>query len=169
MKKNILKKMKKIMIFLLLAFIITMMLIPVIHSYLKVLEKCFNTNYNLIEIKNINDCFYILGHNKIITSICFIIDLILIFICINILFTRKRLKNENEGIDFKPKDGTHGTAGFTSPEEIDILKIGDEKETSGLLLGKSLDTGEIITLPDSYKSVNRNIMVWGASGSRKIY
>ena len=34
------------------------------------------------------------------------------------------------------------------------------------LLGKTLDSDEIITLPDDCKSLNRNVMIWGASGSR---
>lgn len=166
MKKKQIKTLQRICIFLLIIVFSFIILVPAITKYLRILEICFNSNYNLIEIKNIIDCFNSLGQNKIIGFICFIIDLILIFLCFNILFTNHRLKIENEGIDFKPKDGTHGTASFALPEDIEILKISNEKETNGLLLGKTLDTDEIITLPDSFKGVNRNIMVWGASGSR---
>ena len=76
------------------------------------------------------------------------------------------MKTEKEGIDFKPKNGTHGTANFTTAEEVKILQIGDEEKTPGILLGKTLDSDEIITLPDDCKSLNRNVMIWGASGSR---
>ena len=42
------------------------------------------------------------------------------------------------------------------------VKIGDEEKTPGILLGKTLDSDEIITLPDDCKSLNRNVMIWGA-------
>ena len=141
--------------------------IPLIINYFKVLEKCFKKDYNLTKINNLIDCLKIIYTNKIIGLICFIIALILILIVFNILLARRRLKIENEGIAFKDKDGTHGTASFTSPNEISILDIGNEKNVAGLVLGKTIDTDEIITLPDSNNSVNRNIMVWGASGSGK--
>ena len=32
------------------------------------------------------------------------------------------MKTEKEGIDFKQKNGTHGTANFTTAEEVKILK-----------------------------------------------
>lgn len=95
--------------------------------------------------------------------------LIFVFLIFNVLFTRKQIKTEKEGVNFKQKNGTHGTANFTTAEEIKILKIGDEEKTPGILLGKTLESDEIIILPDECKSLNRNVMIWGASGSRKIY
>lgn len=149
-------------------FLFVQILKSIILLYIKVLEKCFNKNYGLLKINNIIDYFNVVWNNKIIGAICFIIVSIFVFLVFNIYFTRKRLKFEKEGINFKQKDGTHGTANFTTAQEIDILDIGKEELTNGILLGKTLDTDEIITLPDTYNAVNRNIMVWGASGSRKI-
>ena len=83
----------------------------------------------------------------------------------NIFDCFKQMKIEKEGIRFT-KDGTHGTASLVTPQEIDILKIGEEENTPGIVLGKTLDTDEIITLPDNCKEINRNIMIWGSSGSR---
>ena len=142
-------------------------IVPGIVSYIHILEKCFNKNYNLLEIKNVIDWYKIIIDNKLVGLIYIIIASILIFFIWNILFTKKQLKTEINGIMFKQKDGTHGTANFTEAEELNILNIGSEEKTEGILLGKTLKTDEIITLPDDYTSVNRNIMIWGASGSGK--
>ena len=50
---------------ILLAFITSIQLIvPGIIAYIHLLEKCFNKNYNLLEIKNIIDCYrFNLHHN----------------------------------------------------------------------------------------------------------
>lgn len=142
--------------------------IPLISWYIGKLEICFNKKYNLIKIDNFIECIKAIEHNKIIGLIYAVIALILIFCIFNVIFTRKQIKTEKEGIRFKTKDGTYGTSNFTEPKEIDILKIGNEEKTPGIVLGKTLDTGEIITLPDTCKEVNRNIMIWGASRFRKI-
>lgn len=165
--KSIKMLLKKVGISFLILLLYIRVFIPLIINYFKVLEKCFKKDYNLTKIKYLIDCLKTIYTNKIIGLICFIIALILILIVFNILLARRRLKIENEGIKFKDKDGTHGTASFTSPNEISILDIGNEKNVAGLVLGKTIDTDEIITLPDSNNSVNRNIMVWGASGSGK--
>ena len=152
------------MIFIIITFRV---LIPLITLYLKVLEKCFQQNYHLLDINNFIDCFRVIGQNKIIVIIYLIIALIFLFLLFNVKYTKRRLKIENEGIKFKQKDGTYGTANFVNPRDINLLKIGNEEKTPGIILGKTIDTGEIITLPDSCKSINRNIMIWGASGSGK--
>ena len=84
------------------------------------------------------------------------------------MFSRKNIKIENNGILFKEKDGTHGTANFTTANQIKGLSIGKEETTPGIILGRTLDTDEIIVVPDEFKEINRNIMIWGASGSRKV-
>ena len=149
------------MIFIIITFRV---LIPLITLYLKVLEKCFQQNYHLLDINNFIDCFRVIGQNKIIVIIYLIIALIFLFLLFNVKYTKQRLKIENEGIKFKQKDGT---SNFVNPRDINLLKIGNEEKTPGIILGKTIDTGEIITLPDSCKSINRNIMIWGASGSGK--
>lgn len=165
--KQILQKKK--VIYAISIYLIIRIVIPIINFYLRALEKCFSRDYHAIEIHNIFDCIKALWCTKSIWAICFIMVLILTFCILNILFTRKQMKIEKEGISFKNKDGTYGTSNFITPQEIDILKIGDEEKIPGIVIGKTIDTDEIIVLPDSAKSINRNIMIWGASGSRKIY
>lgn len=169
MKIEFLKKMlsNKKIISLFIFIISFRIIIPIISKYLGLLEKCFNKNYNLYSPRNLVGSFIAVGNNKIIGLIYIEIALILIFTIYNVTFTKKQLKNENEGIKFKEKDGTHGTAGFINPQEIEALSIGNEENVQGLVLGKTIDTDEIIVLPDSFKEINRNIMVWGASGSGK--
>ena len=169
MKNNLLKKIlqkKNIIIFISLYASIRI-LVPMINGYIKLLSKCFNKQYVVTEIHNFFDCIKAVHNNKIIALIYAIIALIFIFGVYNILFTKKQMKVEKEGINFKQKDGTHGTANFADAKEIDILKIGNEQEIPGMVIGKTLDTDEIIVLPDNCKSVNRNVMVWGASGAGK--
>lgn len=158
--------MKKILMPLLIIILIRIS-VPIICWYIGLLEKCFNKQYNIIKINNLFDCIKVVWNNKMIGLICLIIALIFVFTIYNIKLTKKRMKIEREGISFKKKDGTHGTASFATAEEIDILKIGDEENTPGIVIGKTLDTDEIITLPDSCKSINRNVMIWGASGAGK--
>lgn len=171
MKTKIAKKIlyNKKLILVIIFLIVLHINIFIITKYINVLEKCFNKIYLVKKLDNIFYSIKYIIDNKIIGLISIIIAVIFAFLIYNIYFTRKQLKSEKEGINFKKKDGTHGTANFATPYEIDILKIGDEEETPGIVLGKTLDTDEIITLPDSCKSINRNFMIWGASGSRKIY
>lgn len=48
-----------------------------------------------------------------------------------------------------------------------ILEVGNEPSRNGIILGKTIDTDEIIILPDSFKGLNRNTVVIGASGAGK--
>ena len=163
--KKVLNKKITMPIFLFLFIRIT---IPLVTNYFKLLEKCFNKDYSLIEVRSVLDCIKIVLNNKIIGIISLTATLILCFITFNIYFTVKRRKIENEGIRIKEKDGTHGTANFINPHDIKELSIGKEATTPGVILGKTIDTDEIIVLPDKFKERNRNIMIWGASGSRKV-
>lgn len=66
------------------------------------------------------------------------------------------------------KEGTYGTAGFMKKEELSqILKTDkDTKMVNGIIFGKELDTGDIISLPIDSR-LNRNIAVCGSQGSMK--
>lgn len=170
MKYNKIKKLKykNVVIFIAIFLLFIRLLVPMINGYIGLLGKCFDKEYKVKTIHNLFDCISTVCTNKIICLICIIIALIFVFLIFNVLFTRKQIKTEKEGVNFKQKNGTHGTANFTIAEEIKILKIGNEEKTPGILLGKTLESDEIITLPDECKSLNRNVMIWGASGSRQI-
>lgn len=65
-------------------------------------------------------------------------------------------------------EGTYGTAGFMKKQEQEqILKTDKDTETvKGIIFGKELDTGNIISLPVDSR-LNRNIAVCGSQGSMK--
>lgn len=166
--KKINEKPHKKYLFFVVCFIVSMqVLVPMIAGYINVLEECFEKQFYLSQINNTFNVFEVISKHKMIALIYVVIASIFVFTVYNIYFTRKQLKKEKEGVKFKKKDGTHGTANFTTPQEIDILKIGNEENTNGLLIGKTLDTDETIILPDEYNAINRNVMIWGASGSGK--
>ena len=64
--------------------------------------------------------------------------------------------------------GTYGTAGFMKKEELsEILKTDkDTGSVEGIIFGKELDGGDIISLPVNSR-LNRNIAVCGSQGSMK--
>lgn len=135
--------------------------------YFKAIEKCFDITI-LENAENILNTPKILIYNPEIIIVVIMIIAIGILSFINIKNFLKGTNDEVEGIGFKQKDGTHGTANFTDVRELtDILTIGNEENTNGIIIGKTLDTDEIIMIPDSYKDLNRNIFVIGASGSGK--
>lgn len=141
---------------------------PLIVKYIQQLEKCFDSNYGLKCIGNLLNSPGIILNNPIILIVYLIMISILFLTFYNIKNTLKNNKIENEGINYKQKDGTHGTANFAKAEELNhILQIGNEENTNGIILGKTLDTNEIILLPDDYKELNRNIIIFGASGAGK--
>jgi len=65
-------------------------------------------------------------------------------------------------------EGTYGTAGFMKKQEQEqILKTDKDTETvKGIIFGKELDSGDIISLPVDSR-LNRNIAVCGSQGSMK--
>lgn len=139
----------------------------IITLYIKAVEKCFDITI-LKGAENILNVPKILIYNPGMIVIAIVMIAIGILSFINIKNFFKGTNEEVEGIGFKEKDGTHGTANFSDVRELtDILTIGNEENTKGIIIGKTLDTDEIITLPDSYKDLNRNIFVIGASGSGK--
>ena len=168
MKFKILKLLQKKNIIYIIAIIASIrLLIPLISKYIVLLNKCFNENFEALEVNNLLECAKAIIDNKIIGISYMVILVIISLLIYNIKFTKKQLKVEKEGINFKQKDETHGSANFINPHNIELLKIGKEEETHGIILGKTIDTNEIIILPDESKTINRNFMIWGASGSGK--
>ncbi|MBP3254971.1 MAG: hypothetical protein J6M60_00555 [Clostridia bacterium] len=118
--KEMLKKYKWFLFFLFSYIII----VPIINGYLKVLEKCFNTSLNSIDI-NLLNLFSVIFRNGIIFTTWMVINLIIMLVIKNIKITRKNAKIEVEGINLKKKDGTFGTADWGNKEEIEeYLSIG---------------------------------------------
>ena len=135
-------------IFLIFCLILNIVIDININNYINVLENVFEKKIYLTP--------------NIYSLICFIFALISIFVLIDILLVFKKEKNENKGINFKNEDGTYGTANWMPEDEMkQILSIND---VPGIILGKYF--GNIVILPfDSY--FNKNIMVFGSSGSMK--
>lgn len=149
----------KIPLFFFISYII---LVPVINGFMQLLEKCFNTDLNTIDI-NLLNLFTVIFRNKITFISWLIVNLIIILVIKNVITTKENAKIEVEGINLKKKDGTFGTADWGTKEEIqEYLSIG---KRNGIILGET-DEQEIITLPmDTY--LNKNIAVFGSSGSKK--
>lgn len=149
----------KIPLFFLFSYII---LVPMINGFMKILEKCFNTNLNTIDI-NLLNLFTVIFRNGTIFITWIILNAIIILVAKNVIVTKQNAKIEVEGINLKKKDGTFGTADWGSKEEIqEYLSIG---KRDGIILGET-EEKEIITLPmDTY--LNKNIAVFGSSGSKK--
>ncbi len=149
----------KIPLLFLFSYII---LVPMINGFMKILEKCFNTNLNTIDI-NLLNLFTVIFRNGTIFITWIILNAIIILVAKNVIVTKQNAKIEVEGINLKKKDGTFGTADWGSKEEIqEYLSIG---KRDGIILGET-EEKEIITLPmDTY--LNKNIAVFGSSGSKK--
>lgn len=132
----------------LIRFILSgIIIIPIVNKYLNILANSF--------------------HKKIGIGISIIVWIILyiIFILVktSIITTKNNSTIEVEGINLKKKDGTYGTADWGTKEEINEY-LGINKR-DGFILGKT-EENELITLPlNSY--LNKNIAVFGSSGSRK--
>ena len=135
-------------IFLFFCLILNIVIDCNIKNYFIVLEKCFGKNIVLT--------------SNLYALICFIIALISILIVLDILLVLFKKQEENKGIKIKTEDGTFGTSNWMPKSEMkQILSIND---IPGVILGKYL--GNIVKLPfDSY--FNKNIMVFGSSGSMK--
>lgn len=153
--------------FIIIGTFLLELVVPLIYLYIRQIEKCFNSSY-LVSASNLMNSPKILVNNPIIFIILISILFIIFMAKYNLKISLKNSTIETKGIIFKEKDGTHGTAGFANIKDLKhILTVGNEEKTNGIILGKTIDTDEIIILPDSYKKLNRNIMVFGASGSGK--
>ncbi len=135
-------------IFLFLFFILNIVIITNVKTYIEILNICFNENIFL--------------GNKLYAIISFTIALISILIILDILLVVSKGKNENKGVIFKPENGTYGTSDWMKLEEMKkVLTIDD---IPGIILGRF--EGNIVKLPlDTY--FNKNICVFGSSGSMK--
>lgn len=135
-------------IFLFFCLILNIIIDFNIKNYFLMLEKCFEKNISLT--------------NNLYAFICFILTFIFILIILDILLVLFKKQEENKGIKFKTEDGTYGTSNWMPENEINqVLGL---NETPGIILGKY--NGNIVKLPfDSY--FNKNIMVFGSSGSMK--
>ena len=134
-------------IFLFFCLILNIAIDMNIKNYFKVLEKCFNTTITL--------------NTNLYAFICSIIAFISIFIILDILLVTKKPNDENEGIKFKTKDGTFGTANWMSEKEMSEVLSFDKP---GIILGKY--DNKAVKLPfESF--FNKNISVFGSSGSMK--
>jgi len=146
------EKKTKISLFFLISYIV---LVPLINGFMKLLEKCFKTDLNTIDINFLN-LFTVIFRNGTILITWIILNLIIILILKNIVTTKQNAKIEVEGINLKKKDGTFGTADWGNREEIEeYLSIG---KRDGIILGET-DEHELITLPiNTY--LNKNIAVF---------
>jgi len=153
------EKKVKISLFFLFSYVI---FVPLINGFMRMLEKAFKTDLNTIDI-NLLNLFTVIFRNGYIFIIWMIINIIIALIVKNIITTKQNAKIEVEGINLKKKDGTFGTADWGSKEEVqEFLSIG---KRDGIILGET-EEHEIITLPmNTY--LNKNIAVFGSSGSRK--
>jgi type IV secretion system protein VirD4 len=149
----------KIPLFFLFSYII---LVPSINGFMKVLEKCFKTDLNTVDI-NLLNLFTVIFRNGIIFVIWSVLNLVIILVIKSVKTTKQNAKIEVEGVNLRKKDGTFGTADWATREEIkEFLSIG---KRDGIIIGET-DKKEIITLPmDTY--LNKNIAVFGSSGSKK--
>ena len=93
------RKSKKALFFL-LSYIV---LVPIINGFMKILEKCFGTNLNTIDI-NIFNLFTVVFRNGIVLISWLVIDIIIILIIKNLITTKENTKIEVEGINLKKKD-----------------------------------------------------------------
>lgn len=127
-----------------------------LNSVIKFTDTSFKTE-NLFKIWKYSLC------NTYILFTWFLLSIIIIAIYKLVKITMKNLHIENEGVKYKKKDGTFGTADWANEEEIQEYLSFNKRD--GIILGES-ENKEIITLPiDTY--LNKNIAVFGASGSGK--
>lgn len=156
------KRYRKILFFFIVLIYIRLM-IPIINYYLVQINKCFEIEYENIKIKSLVGCILEIFKEPIIGIIFLFNSIIVISAISNILATVKKFKIENEGIKYKNKDGTHGTADWATQEEASsYLSIGQD---DGLIFGKT-DDGKVVCLPEN-TFFNKNIATFGSSGSKK--
>ncbi len=95
--------------------------------------------------------------------------LCIVLLAILILFLLHRnddgeVKDKERNLSYSNK-GTYGTAGFMTEAEMgEVLELADSRKTDGTILGKL--NGKAVCLPLKSR-MNRNIAVFGASGSMK--
>lgn len=149
----------KIPLFFLFTYIV---FVPMVNGYLKILERCFDTNLHSLQL-NILNMFIAVFQNRTIAISWILLSSIIILIAKCITVTKENAKIEVEGINLKKKDGTFGTADWATEDEIQEYLSIDKRD--GIILGQTEDN-KLITLPlNTY--LNKNIAVFGSSGSKK--
>lgn len=153
---------KKSVVFIVLYIIIIIATVPPAVWCKNQVAICFNEELVRYDFNNLIDIVKVLFSDIKLLFISNIIELIFVLFVLNIYFTIKYAKIENKGIKFKTEDGTFGTANWMNKEELEeSFELGTE---NGLIVGKM--DNQIITLPNDTKH-NKNVAVFGASGSRK--
>ena len=124
----------------LIFFVISLITIPIINEYIKLIEESLKINVT----------------NVTFIIIWAIVNGIIALTTENIILTKKNSKIEVEGINLKRKDGTYGTADWGTREEIEeYLSI---NKRNGIIVGQT-EKNELITLPlNTY--LNKNIAVF---------
>ncbi len=97
--------------------------------------------------------------------ICLLLFGILFVLIMKLGFGERGEVDRDRNLTYSPK-GTYGTSGFMTEKEMDdVLEVvTDVRKTDGIILGEL--NGKIIALPKETR-MNRNIAVYGASGSMK--
>ena len=98
--------------------------------------------------------------------LCLVLFGLLTFLLMRMGYDRNgEISDHDRNLNYSTK-GTYGTSGFMTPDEMmKVLELtGDVKKNKGTILGKL--NGKAVCLP--YKTrMNKNIAVYGASGSMK--
>lgn len=124
----------------LIFFVISLITIPIINEYIKLIEESLKINVT----------------NVTFIIIWAIVNGIIALTTENIILTKKNSKIEVEGINLKRKDGTYGTADWGTREEIEeYLSI---NKRNGIIVGQT-EQNELITLP-LHTYLNKNIAVF---------
>ncbi len=96
--------------------------------------------------------------------ICIGLFTALYFIIVRMTDNDGEVNDEERNLSYSSK-GTYGTSGFMTESEMhEILELCDPKKTDGTILGKL--NGKAVCLPLKSR-MNRNIAVFGASGTMK--
>lgn len=98
--------------------------------------------------------------------ICLLVFGLLIFLIMRMGYDRNgEIHDKERNLNYSTK-GTYGTSGFMEPEEMHkVLELTDHvKKNKGTILGRL--NGKAVCLPEKTR-MNRNIAVYGASGSMK--
>ena len=98
--------------------------------------------------------------------LCLVLFGLLTFLLMRMGYDRNgEISDHDRNLNYSTK-GTYGTSGFMTPDEMmKVLELtGDVKKNKGTILGKL--NGKAVCLPYQ-KRMNKNIAVYGASGSMK--
>ena len=96
--------------------------------------------------------------------ICVGLFALLIFMVMRMGSANGEIRDKERNLSYSEK-GTYGTSGFMTEREMSqVLELCDPKHTDGTILGKL--NGKAVCLPIKSR-MNRNIAVYGASGSMK--